>query len=70
MANDKVQALTDEDKMPFGQYTGRKMQDVPASYLDWMRDQHELLLKYPRVAKYISNNAALIDDELRVAGRI
>lgn len=28
--------LQDTDKMPFGQYEGKLMQDVPARYLHWL----------------------------------
>lgn len=31
--------MTDQDLMPFGKYKGEKMEDVPASYLLWLRDQ-------------------------------
>lgn len=31
--------MTDQDLMPFGQHKGEKMEDVPAAYLLWLRDQ-------------------------------
>lgn len=30
--------MTDQDLMPFGKYKYRKMEDVPADYLLWLRD--------------------------------
>jgi uncharacterized protein (DUF3820 family) len=34
-----MSALTDTDPMPFGQHRGKLMQDVPASYLLWLKEQ-------------------------------
>lgn len=34
-----MQTLTDTDAMPFGKHKGDRMQDVPAQYLLWLRDQ-------------------------------
>jgi hypothetical protein len=31
-----MKPLTDVDPMPFGQYAGRPMQDIPASYLHYL----------------------------------
>ena len=31
--------LTDTSLFPFGKYKGEKMQDVPASYLEWVGGQ-------------------------------
>lgn len=31
-------AYTDLDPMPYGKYKGTVLQDVPASYLAWMKD--------------------------------
>lgn len=31
--------MDDQSPMPFGKYKGRKMEDVPAEYLLWLRDQ-------------------------------
>lgn len=30
--------LDDNDPMPFGEHKGKKMADIPASYLLWYRD--------------------------------
>lgn len=56
--------LTDEDPFSFGAHKGKKMKDVPASYLDWLRGQ-KWLSDWPQVADYIERNAKVIDWELR-----
>lgn len=44
--------LDDQSPMPFGIHKGKKMEDVPAAYLLWLRDQdHE-----GRVREYIESN--------------
>lgn len=52
-----------EATMPFGKYKGRKLDEVPAAYLDWLRDQ-EWLGEWPAVSKYIEDNAKWIDHDL------
>ena len=32
-------AFTDMDSMPFGKFKGLPLQDVPASYLSWLKDE-------------------------------
>lgn len=44
--------MNDQSLMPFGKYKGRKMEEVPASYLLWLRDQHV----DGEVADYIEEN--------------
>lgn len=56
--------LTDEDLFPFGAHKGKKMKDVSASYLDWLRGQ-KWLSDWPQVADYIERNKKAIDLELR-----
>lgn len=58
------ESLTDEDEMPFGKHKGKKMRDVPAEYLDWLRDQAFVRYSWPKVYGYIRNNANVIDSEL------
>lgn len=60
--------LKDDDKMPFGQHESTIMELVPANYLDWLRDQYWLELKYPEVADYIKRNEKAIDHELENSG--
>jgi hypothetical protein len=45
--------MTDQDLMPFGKYKGEKMEDVPASYLLWLRDA---AVRHPGVKAYIEDN--------------
>lgn len=65
----RTSELMDTDPMPFGKHKGQAMQDVPASYLDWLRDQ-EWLKDYPAVKEYIRRNAKVIDHELAEKGLI
>ena len=63
-----ARALTDNDLMPFGKHKNERMEDVPATYLDWLRDQDWLKASWPEVWQYIQDNEAVIDSELRDAG--
>lgn len=49
--------LHDTDKMPWGKYAGKLMQDVPASYLHWLWVNEKSPLsqevKFNMVAEYI-----------------
>lgn len=58
------QALSDDDEMPFGKHKGKKMRDVPADYLDWLRDQSFVRYSWPKLYEYMRNNAGVIDKEL------
>ena len=49
--------------MPWGQHKGKTMADVPADYLDWLRDQ-DWLSTWPGLHGYIANNMSRIDKEL------
>lgn len=52
--------MTDQDEMPFGKYKGAKMEDVPASYLLWLRDQN---CSHPEVRRYINDNESVLLSE-------
>lgn len=54
--------FTDRDLMPFGKYKGEMMVDVPAKYLDWLRDQ-QWIKDWPDVETYIENNLIALDYE-------
>lgn len=59
--------LADTDPMPFGQYKGKPMQDVPACYLHWLwcngkKDDHQC-----PVADYIRRNINALAHEYRDA---
>lgn len=58
----KAPALTDTDPMPFGKFKGTPMQDVPASYLSWLKEEG---CSNPMVANYIHNAWAAIQMELK-----
>jgi uncharacterized protein (DUF3820 family) len=45
--------MNDQDLMPFGKHKGEKMEDVPASYLLWLRDKGSF---HHGVALYIEEN--------------
>lgn len=47
-------AYTDEDIMPWGKYEGRKLKDVPASYLVWLYDRRPL--QSVKLQNYIWNS--------------
>ena len=34
----RTPTFEDTDKMPFGKYKGQPLQDIPATYLRWLRD--------------------------------
>lgn len=52
--------LTDTNKMPFGKYAGKAMQDVPASYLFWYWTNGD---KTSAVGKYIEKNINALEKE-------
>lgn len=56
-------ALTDLDPMPFGKHKGKPMQDVPASYLRWLREESDCT--HTEVMNYIHNSWDAIKMELK-----
>lgn len=52
--------MTDQDPMPFGKYKDRKMKDVPADYLLWLRDQN---CRHNEVKNYIEENLTVLLSE-------
>lgn len=59
--------LTDNDPFPFGAHKGKPMQEVPATYLDWLIDQ-PWIGRWPAVVEYITRNQVVINKELKEAG--
>jgi hypothetical protein len=59
--------MKDSDPMPFGEHRGTPIGQVPASYLDHLRDAN-WLDRYPAVAEYIERNGKAIDKELDERG--
>jgi len=60
-SNKRTPALEDIDPMPFGKFKGTPMQDVPASYLAWLRNEG---CSNVVVANYIYNSWEAIEQEL------
>ena len=58
--------LTDTDKMPFGKYKGKMMQDVPASYLHYLwTNGMTTQTKCNPVANYIERNLLGLMDQYK-----
>jgi uncharacterized protein (DUF3820 family) len=57
-----ITPLKDTDLMPFGTHKGKQMQDVPATYLSWLRKQG---CTHPRVSAYIEWAWKAIQMELK-----
>lgn len=55
-----MSALTDLDIMPFGKHKGQRMQDVPASYLVWLKEKG---CDHAGVKGYIENSWSAIKSE-------
>lgn len=51
--------MDDQTPMPFGKHKGKKMEDVPASYLLWLRDQGT----GGEVGQYIEDNMTALQQE-------
>jgi uncharacterized protein (DUF3820 family) len=49
--------------MPFGKHKGEPMDEVPASYLDWLHGQ-SWIGDWPEVLKYIKDHKHSIREEL------
>ena len=56
-------ALTDESLMPFGAHKGKRMIDVPASYLMWLHDNNRAS---GLVKEYIDDNLQALKQELNL----
>lgn len=66
-SNIQVPELTDESKMLFGQHIGKRLIDVPASYLMWLRAQGWFMRStdsyYTALRNYIEENKDVIQKE-------
>ncbi len=68
---DGIVPLTDEDICPIAKkHPNTKMQDIPASYLDWLYGQDWLRSKHPRLWAYIVRHEDVITQELKLKGRV
>lgn len=54
--------LKDTDQMPFGIHKGKKMEDVPASYLMWLYDNNKC---NGNVKEYIIDNLDVLRGEIK-----
>lgn len=54
--------MTDESSMPFGKFKGKKMANVPASYLLWLHENVELR---GGLKEYIKENLDVIKTEVK-----
>lgn len=63
-----AKTLTDEDLFPFGRFKDKKMKDVPAWYLDYMRDKDWVKTDYPGLWAYLIEKKEVIDNELISGG--
>lgn len=57
--------LTDNSSFPFGTHKGKKMGNVPSSYLLWLREQ-EWIKEWPRVLEYINDNLDVLAAEAKL----
>lgn len=55
--------MTDTDIMPFGKHKGKRMEDVPASYLLWLWDSGVWQEPHKPIHAYIKDSwSALLHD--------
>lgn len=57
-----MQKLEDTSPMPYGDYKGRAMEDVPAAYLLWLVDNQRAS---PEVIEYVRENQDVLDKEIK-----
>lgn len=65
----QTKQLSDTDTFPFGKHKGKRMQDVPSSYLDWLAGQ-PWIKDWPAVESYIQRSRKAIDQDLKRSGKI
>jgi len=57
----------DKDRMPFGKYNGKTMEEVPAGYLLWLdtelEEQTLLNEAQQAVREYIDDNRSVLESE-------
>ena len=51
-------------RITFGKYKGKTYDEVPSSYLDWLRDQDWVKSRYPDLYNYINKMGDHIDKEI------
>jgi hypothetical protein len=53
--------------MPFGKHSGKLLDEIPASYFDWLRGElgeEKLARREPEIHQYLKDHAQHIDQEL------
>lgn len=64
----KFPKLTDESKMPFSKYAGKKMSEVPDWYLKHLLEERQDVLKrFPNLKEYIEDNLDLITKNIELS---
>jgi len=64
-----MKPLNDNSPCPVnGKHFGKRMEAVPASFLDWIVGQPWVDAKYPEVVRYVEKNRKVIDMELEEQG--
>lgn len=59
-----MNALTDQSPMPFGAHKGKKMENVPASYLLWLWEECEVWNQPHRdIHQYIADSLSALMKE-------
>ena len=67
--------LEDDSLMPFGKYSGRIMEDVPADYLIFMYEKirpiapNKMTLNQKMFVKYVEENKQVIEKQVKEIGR-
>jgi uncharacterized protein (DUF3820 family) len=57
--------MTDTDLMPFGKHKGKRMIDVPASYLLWLLDALKNDTRNVEVKQYLQENKEALKLEVK-----
>lgn len=55
--------MNDQSEMPFGKHKGKKMEDVPASYLLWLWDNGVWSDTAHVLHSYLRNNFSVLETE-------
>lgn len=64
MSIPQYKQMTDDSLMPFGKHKGKRMEDVPASYLHWWWcESGRFQIETSNVADYINRNLRTLEQE-------
>ncbi len=59
-------AWSTETVMPWGDYKGTKLDDIPAAYFAYLREKEWLKTAWPRLSAYIESNWSAIEEQIEV----